>query len=203
MFDEVRNGLYYFEQSLWDVVPRLYRATEEALAESYPGEAFAVPPFLRFGSWIGGDRDGNPHVTARVTEQTLLLHKDVALGLFERDLDELQRHLSVSSDRSSAALAASLEAGRGGDARRRRARRTASSRPSPTAASSPSCARGCARRGACTAMRMAQVRTGVRRRKRTPWSTPIACGAAPSRPRSRPTTASPTATRRRCARTSR
>jgi len=109
VFDEVRNGLYYFEQSLWDVVPRLYRATEAALAESYPGETFTVPPFLRFGSWIGGDRDGNPHVTARVTEQTLLLHKDVALGLFEHDLDELQRHLSVSSDRSSAALAASLE----------------------------------------------------------------------------------------------
>jgi phosphoenolpyruvate carboxylase len=109
VFDEVRNGLYYFEQSLWDVVPRLYRAVEDALAASYPGEPFTVPPFLRFGSWIGGDRDGNPHVTARVTEQTLLLHKDVALGLFERDLDELQRHLSASSDRSSAALAASLE----------------------------------------------------------------------------------------------
>ena len=117
VFDEVRNGLYYFEQSLWDVVPRLYRAAEDALAASYPGETFAVPPFLRFGSWIGGDRDGNPHVTARVTEQTLLLHKDVALGLFERDLDELQRHLSVSSDRSSAPLAASLRGGRGGDAR--------------------------------------------------------------------------------------
>jgi phosphoenolpyruvate carboxylase len=109
VFDEVRNGLYYFEQSLWDVVPRLYRAAEDALAANYPGEEFAVPPFLRFGSWIGGDRDGNPHVTAIVTEQTLLLHKDVALGLFERDLDELQRHLSVSSDRSSTPLAASLE----------------------------------------------------------------------------------------------
>ena len=110
VFDEVRNGLYYFEQSLWDVVPRLYRAAEDALLASYPGEPFAVPSFLRFGSWIGGDRDGNPYVTARVTEQTLLLHKDVALGLFERDLDELQRHLSVTSgDRSSAPLAASLE----------------------------------------------------------------------------------------------
>ena len=109
VFDEVRNGLYYFEHSLWDVVPRVYRATEEALAASYPSEAFDVPPFLRFGSWVGGDRDGNPNVTARVTEQTLLLHKDVALGLFERDLDELQRHLSVASrERSSAPLTASL-----------------------------------------------------------------------------------------------
>ncbi len=59
---------------------------------------------------IRAGRDGNPFVTARVTEQTLLLHKDVALGLFEGDLDALQRHLSVASgDRSSAPLAASLE----------------------------------------------------------------------------------------------
>ena len=111
VFEEVRNGLYYFEHSLWDVVPRLYRATEDALALHYPGEAFVVPPFLRFGSWIGGDRDGNPHVTARVTERTLLLHKDVALALLERDLDDLQRHLSVASGRrSSGPLTASLEA---------------------------------------------------------------------------------------------
>ena len=109
VFDEVRNGLYYFEQSLWEVVPRLYRAIDDALALSYPGEAFDVPPFLRFGSWIGGDRDGNPNVTARVTEQTLLVHKDVALELFERDLDTLQRHLSVSSESPSAALSASIE----------------------------------------------------------------------------------------------
>ena len=110
VFDEVRNGLYYFEHSLWDVVPRLYRAVEDALSSAYPGQDFEVPPFLRFGSWIGGDRDGNPNVTARVTEQTLLLHKDVALGLYERDLDELQRHLSVASHhRSSASLDASLK----------------------------------------------------------------------------------------------
>ena len=70
-----------------------------------------MPPFVRFGSWIGGDRDGNPYVTARVTEQTLLLHKDVTLGLYENQMDELQRHLSVASDdRLSPALAASLEA---------------------------------------------------------------------------------------------
>jgi phosphoenolpyruvate carboxylase len=110
VFDEVRNGLYYFEHTLWDVVPRLYRAVEDALADAYPGASFSVPPFVRFGSWVGGDRDGNPHVTARVTEQTLLLHKDVALSLFERELDELQRHLSVASgDRLSPALARSLE----------------------------------------------------------------------------------------------
>ena len=110
VFDEVRNGLYYLEHSLWNVVPRLYRVIEDALAASYPGTTFTVPPFVRFGSWIGGDRDGNPYVTATVTEQTLLLHKDVTLGLYEHEMDELQRHLSVASDdRLSRALADSLE----------------------------------------------------------------------------------------------
>ena len=67
VLDEVRNGLYYFEQSLWDVVPRLYRdAGGGARGDAYPGERLRrCPPFLRFGSWIGGDRDGNPRRDGR------------------------------------------------------------------------------------------------------------------------------------------
>src|SRR6266540_3532373 len=80
VLDEVRNGLYYFEQSLWHVVPRLYRELEASLAAAYPGQSLTVPPFLRFGSWVGGDRDGNPSVTADVTEATLRLHKETALA---------------------------------------------------------------------------------------------------------------------------
>ena len=64
VLDEVRNGLYFFESSLWDVVPRLYRDLEDALRSEFPDGGFDVPSFLRFGSWIGGDRDGNPSVTA-------------------------------------------------------------------------------------------------------------------------------------------
>ena len=96
VLDEVRNGLYFFETSLWDVVPRLYRDIEVAIAETWPGSDVDVPSFLRFGSWIGGDRDGNPGVTATVTEHALRLHKDVALALYEGSLRALQRHLSVS-----------------------------------------------------------------------------------------------------------
>ena len=96
VLDEVRNGLYFFETSLWDVVPRLYRDIEVAVAETWPGSHVDVPSFLRFGSWIGGDRDGNPGVTAKVTEHALRLHKDVALALYEGSLRALQRHLSVS-----------------------------------------------------------------------------------------------------------
>jgi phosphoenolpyruvate carboxylase len=96
VLDEVRNGLYFFEESLWEVVPRLYRELERALGESYPGERFEVPAFLRFGSWVGGDRDGNPNVTADITEHTLRLHRETALSLYERELEALQRHLSLA-----------------------------------------------------------------------------------------------------------
>jgi len=112
VLDEVRNGLYYFEESLWELVPRLYREVEEALASAYPGEAFDVPPFLRFGSWIGGDRDGHPHVTALVTEQTLRLHRETAFSLYEGSLAELERELSVAAEPRdiSEELARSLDA---------------------------------------------------------------------------------------------
>jgi phosphoenolpyruvate carboxylase len=112
VLDEVANGLYYFEFTLWEVVPRLYRDLQTALAEAYPAERFEVPALLRFGSWVGGDRDGNPHVTARVTEQALRLHKETVLGLYERDLQHLQRHLSVAAapGAAPAPLQASLEA---------------------------------------------------------------------------------------------
>jgi phosphoenolpyruvate carboxylase len=112
VLDEVRNGLYYFEEALWGLVPRLYRELEDALDAAYPGETFEVPAFLRFGSWIGGDRDGHPHVTAQVTEQTLRLHRETALALYEHELAELERELSVAAEPSdlSPELARSLQA---------------------------------------------------------------------------------------------
>jgi phosphoenolpyruvate carboxylase len=93
--DEVRNGLLHFEHALWSVVPRLHRDLQAALARAYPGSGLEAPDLLRFGSWIGGDRDGNPGVTAAVTERTLRLHRDTALRLLEADVLALQRHLSV------------------------------------------------------------------------------------------------------------
>ena len=65
--DEVHGGLVYFASTLHRVVPELYRELEAAVEERYPGEEIAVPPLLTFGSWMGGDRDGNPNVTAAVT----------------------------------------------------------------------------------------------------------------------------------------
>jgi len=96
VLDEVRNGLYYFEASLWEVVPRLQRELEQALEVAWPGAGLRAPQLLRFGSWVGGDRDGNPNVTADLTRQALRLHKELALDLYERELQSLRRHLGVA-----------------------------------------------------------------------------------------------------------
>jgi phosphoenolpyruvate carboxylase len=94
VMDEVRNGLYYFE-ALHDLAPQVAGALERAVAEHYPG-ASVRPSFLRFGSWIGGDRDGNPHVTVAVTEETLRAHNDLALRLLRRGIERLHGHLSTT-----------------------------------------------------------------------------------------------------------
>ncbi len=93
--DEVKTGLHYFETTIWDAVPRVYRAMEEALAEYYP--TVRLPPrFLTFGSWIGGDRDGNPNVTAFVTAETFRLHRGLALSKHAEKARSLNRSLSLS-----------------------------------------------------------------------------------------------------------
>ena len=112
VMDEVRNGLYYFETTLFDLIPQIYEEVEKALRACYPGEAFHVPPFLRFGSWMGGDRDGNPFVTAEITEQTLREHKALVLQLYAQEVEALHGLLSMARTRVgfSGALLASIEA---------------------------------------------------------------------------------------------
>jgi phosphoenolpyruvate carboxylase len=95
VMDEVRAGLIYFSSTLLHVVPQLYRDLEEALAATFPDFAFRVPPFLSFGSWMGGDRDGNPHVTPEVTVDTLTVMRDLALRFWDERLTELSGRLSV------------------------------------------------------------------------------------------------------------
>ncbi len=110
VLDEVRNGLFYFEDTLFDLVPDLYREFNLVLAAAYPDDTFRVPPFLRFGSWIGGDRDGNPFVTTSITEETLREHKALVLRLYQGAIDRMHGHLSVSARHGiSPALQASLE----------------------------------------------------------------------------------------------
>ena len=105
--DEVRTGLYFVEDIFWEALPRLYRDLEDALSRHYPGLATA-PRWLTLASWIGGDRDGNPGVTAPVTAETLRLHRGLALERHRRSLQDLARRLSLSARRVP--LPAALEA---------------------------------------------------------------------------------------------
>ncbi len=93
--DEVRGGLYIFEQTLWDAVPRFFRALDDAMLR-HLGEPLALDARpLSFGSWIGGDRDGNPNVTPEVTRDAVLLAQWVATDLFGRDVTRLRADLPL------------------------------------------------------------------------------------------------------------
>jgi phosphoenolpyruvate carboxylase len=98
VLDEVRNGLYYFDETLFDVLPELYSEVERCLTKYYPDESWHVPTFLRFGSWIGGDRDGNPSVTANITWKTLEMHRYLAIRKYITSLRELTEFLSFSKN---------------------------------------------------------------------------------------------------------
>jgi phosphoenolpyruvate carboxylase len=108
--DEVRTGLFFVEEVLWDVLPRIYAELEAALEQHYPGLAVRHA-WLRLGLWIGGDRDGNPNVTTEVTAETLRLHRGLAIERHRHILQVLSRRLSLSGHRVPPApeLAAWLE----------------------------------------------------------------------------------------------
>ncbi len=98
VLDEVANGLGYYDDTFLNEVPRLYQALEDQLQELEPN----TPPhdiacFLQMGSWIGGDRDGNPFVTADVLRQTARLQSCNALRFYLNELHELGGELSLST----------------------------------------------------------------------------------------------------------
>lgn len=99
VLDEVRHGLYFFETTLFALLPKIYREMEKALTDCYPGEEFTVPLFLRYGSWVGGDRDGNPYVNVAVTEETIRAQKDVVLEQYKREVEALYNHLTSGVSR--------------------------------------------------------------------------------------------------------
>ena len=103
VLDEVRTSLVYFLSTFVDVIPRLYRDLEEAISAVYPDSVIVVPPLLMPGTWIGGDRDGNPNVTPEVTRQALDLMRSAAIGLLDDRLLELAGRLSVAESISGPA----------------------------------------------------------------------------------------------------
>ena len=113
--DEVRNGLYYFNTSLFKAVPQMYRdlenATRRIYCDSMTVNSIKVPSFLRFGSWIGGDRDGNPFVTPAVTQKAVYMHSKTALKEYITRAKELSLFMTHSDQlmKPSEAFIVSLE----------------------------------------------------------------------------------------------
>ena len=122
VLDEVSNGISYYDYTFLSEVPRLHGALEDELAarKQAPG-ASAVPSFLLVGSWIGGDRDGNPFVDARVLRETLRLHSHRALRFLLSELHELGGELSISINNVAASPALLALAGQSPDASPHRA----------------------------------------------------------------------------------
>jgi phosphoenolpyruvate carboxylase len=97
VIDEVANGLAYYDYTFLRELPALYGDLEDALAEFAAGGGHRLPPFLRMGSWIGGDRDGNPFVDAEVLRRALGMQSSRALGFHLEELRLLGAELSLDS----------------------------------------------------------------------------------------------------------
>jgi phosphoenolpyruvate carboxylase len=93
---EVAWGLHFFHETLFDGVPDLLKKLDRTLSQFYPGEHFTLTPFFQFGSWIGGDRDGNPFVTNDVTRRALSENALASLRYYEERLSQLLRTLSIA-----------------------------------------------------------------------------------------------------------
>ena len=92
--DEIKMGLYYLEEILYDAIPELYAELEDLLSTQYPGASFSVSPFLRTGSWIGGDQDGNPHVGPETLLQALHLQRARVIEHYRASIEKLAQEYS-------------------------------------------------------------------------------------------------------------
>jgi phosphoenolpyruvate carboxylase len=97
--DEVEQGLYFVLSSVWETAPRIHRDLQQALARHYDQQA-DPPAFLRWRTWIGGDRDGNPNVTAEMTRWTLDVQRRAVMSRDLEELDALRGELSLSARRT-------------------------------------------------------------------------------------------------------
>jgi phosphoenolpyruvate carboxylase len=97
--DEVDFGVYFLTSVIMDVILDIYTDLRHALEVCYPNEDWSeLPHCLRFGSWIGGDRDGNPNVTPEVTVETLNTLHRAAVNAYQNEIAFLREHLTHSAD---------------------------------------------------------------------------------------------------------
>lgn len=93
---EVAWGIHFFDDTLFDALGEVHDSLERALGEAFPGEAFELPAVLEFGSWIGGDRDGNPNVTTAVMSQAVETYRHACLRRYQARLVALIQTLSIA-----------------------------------------------------------------------------------------------------------
>jgi phosphoenolpyruvate carboxylase len=97
--DEVQFGLYFITTTIMDEVVDIHQDLRDALENHYPDADWReLPIVLRFASWVGGDRDGNPNVTADVTLQTLATLRDAVREAYLADVDRLRQSLTQATD---------------------------------------------------------------------------------------------------------
>ncbi|PIX04883.1 MAG: phosphoenolpyruvate carboxylase, partial [Gallionellales bacterium CG_4_8_14_3_um_filter_54_18] len=93
--DEIKNGLEFYRYTFLKEIPKIYAGMEQELSARYKHD-FKIPPFLRVGSWIGGDRDGNPYVTHDVMQSAVQQHSSVALEFYLNETNLLGTRLSLT-----------------------------------------------------------------------------------------------------------
>jgi len=94
--DEIDNALSYYDATFFHVIPRMHQDVARILSPLNAKKTNILPPFLRMGSWIGGDRDGNPNVNADTLEQALLRQSSRALSHYLNEVQHLGMELSMS-----------------------------------------------------------------------------------------------------------
>jgi phosphoenolpyruvate carboxylase len=94
--DEIMHGLFFFRQVLYNILPDFYFNLQTVLNKKYNYKK-ALPNIIRFGSWIGSDRDGHPFVSAEITRQTFQIHKREIIKLYLAELNSVYEQLSISS----------------------------------------------------------------------------------------------------------
>src|SRR5699024_3213204 len=87
------------DQTLYDTLPDIFQDLEIELQDQVSKEEWQIPNFIHFGSWIGGDRDGNPNVTPEITWETLELQRELILKKYDASIVELMRRFSQSYER--------------------------------------------------------------------------------------------------------
>ena len=91
-------GMHFFDEIIFEATGQVYQLFDAALAELYPDKPLAAPSCIRFSSWIGGDRDGNPNVTAQVTADAIGEARMLVLNHYINRLESLSQRLSISAN---------------------------------------------------------------------------------------------------------